>query len=63
MALRMQYGTERPSVLVITSFVGQLCWESSAQVSVPSCLSHERTCESKLELCQRKHGTKPGGLL
>lgn len=55
MALRMQHGTERPSVLVITSFVGQLssfvgqlCWESSAQVSI---FSHQRTCESKLELC------------
>lgn len=51
MALRMQEGIERPSVLVISSFVGQLCRESFAQVSIPSCLSHQRTCESKLELC------------
>lgn len=51
MALGMQHGTERPSVLVITSFVGQLCMESFAQVSIPSCLSHQSACEPKPELC------------
>lgn len=51
MALGMQHGTERPSVLAITSFVGQLCMESFAQVSIPGCLSHQSTYESKLELC------------
>lgn len=50
-ALRMQHGTERPPVQVITSFAAQLCLEGFAQVSIPRCLYHQRTCESKLELC------------
>lgn len=54
MALGMQHGTERPSVLAITSFVGQLCMESFAQVSIPSCLSHQSACKPKPELCEPK---------